>query len=92
MCSPEKKVRRAVEINAVMASVPLVGIGCIPQQFIPLMLGLRSPRGGASIPVATVLIDLACNLVYTGGAALQARRRRRAKGIAAWRVPHVFRV
>ena len=33
-----KRIRRALEINQVMATMPLIGIGCIPQQFVPMLL------------------------------------------------------
>ena len=75
LASPERRVRRALEISIVMASVPLIGIGCIPQQFVPLVLGVASSsstRAAGSIPLQTLFIDLACNLIYTVGAGAQS--------------------
>lgn len=36
--SPVRRIRRALELILLMASMPLIGIGCIPQQFVPLLL------------------------------------------------------
>jgi MFS family permease len=75
LASPERRVRRALEISIVMATVPLIGIGCIPQQFVPLVLGVASTtkkRDAGAIPLQTLFIDLACNLIYTVGAGLQS--------------------
>ena len=51
------QVRRALEISIAMASVPLVGIGCIPQQFIPLMLGIQVSSNPASNPASNPVSD-----------------------------------
>jgi MFS family permease len=73
LCSPERRVRRALEISIVMATVPLIGIGCIPQQFVPMVLGIvgAAKRDVGAIALESVLIDLACNLIYTAGAGIQ---------------------
>ena len=72
--SPVKRIRRALEINVVMSTMPLIGIGCIPQQFVPMLLevgvvgGRKRGHGGAdAISRATLLIDCACNVVYVLG-------------------------
>lgn len=72
--SPERRVRRALEISIAMALVPLIGIGCLPQQFVPLVLGARGGVGRpGAIPLDTVLIDLLCNVIYVLGAAVQSQ-------------------
>ena len=73
LASPEQRVRRALEISVAMALVPLIGIGCIPQQFVPLVLGTVGARrrDTGAIALETVLIDLTCNAIYTVGAAAQ---------------------
>ena len=75
--SPVKRIRRALELNLWMASMPLIGIGCIPQQFVPMLLEQGKVPHSAGhhlppIPVlriarSTLLIDLACNVVYVIG-------------------------
>jgi MFS family permease len=82
--SPVKHIRRALELNLWMASMPLIGIGCIPQQFVPLLLeegqAKATPPARGYPPGAhhhtrppliisrdTLLIDLACNVVYVVG-------------------------
>jgi hypothetical protein len=70
--SPERRTSRAVELILLMSTMPLVGIGAIPQQFVPLLL--EGPRLGHSmkrdvldVSKDTLHIDLACNLVYVLG-------------------------
>ena len=69
--SPVKRVRRALELNLVMATMPFIGIGCIPQQFVPMMLEMgvatKHKRYNTAISRETLLIDLSCNVVYVVG-------------------------
>jgi|APGre2960657444_1045066.scaffolds.fasta_scaffold05460_3 hypothetical protein len=70
--SPVKRIRRALELNLVMATMPFIGIGCIPQQFVPMLLetgpaGHGYRRDRMAISRSTLLIDLACNVVYVVG-------------------------
>jgi hypothetical protein len=69
--SPVKRIRRALELNLVMATMPFIGIGCIPQQFVPMLLEMgvatRHKRGTTAISRETLLIDLSCNVVYVIG-------------------------
>ena len=79
--SPVKRIRRALELNLWMASMPLIGIGCIPQQFVPMLLEqgqvarATSSLGHHVLPSkpplriarSTLLIDLVCNVVYVAG-------------------------
>ncbi len=70
--SPVKRIRRALELNLVMATMPFIGIGCIPQQFVPMLLetgptGHGYKRDRMAISRSTLLIDLACNVVYVVG-------------------------
>ena len=74
LASPERRVRRALELAVAMSLVPLIGIGCLPQQFVPLVLGGGGAQAGTrpgAIPVPTILMDFLCNLIYTVGAGLQ---------------------
>ena len=72
--SPVRPLRRAMELILLMSTMPFIGIGCIPQQFVPLLL--EGPQSGHSmkhdvidISHSTLHIDLACNVVYVLGAA-----------------------
>jgi hypothetical protein len=70
--SPVKRIRRALELNLVMATMPFIGIGCIPQQFVPMLLEMgvatgRHRKYDTAISRETLLIDLSCNVVYVIG-------------------------
>jgi len=70
--SPIKRIRRALELNLVMATMPFIGIGCIPQQFVPMLLEMgvatgRHRKYDTAISRETLLIDLSCNVVYVIG-------------------------
>jgi hypothetical protein len=69
--SPIKRIRRALELNLVMATMPFIGIGCIPQQFVPMLLEMGVATGHkrdtTAISRETLLIDLSCNVVYVFG-------------------------
>lgn len=59
------------------ASIALfAGIGCIPQQFVPLLLEIgihgHRRRDRDAITRSTLLVDCGCNVVYLGGSVLTA--------------------
>ena len=52
--------------------MPLIGIGCIPQQFVPMLLEVGVGHGtvkrdSTAITQSTLMIDLCCNIVYVLG-------------------------
>jgi len=75
--SPERRTRRALELILLMSTMPFIGIGCIPQQFVPMLLegpqvGHSMKRDVIDISHSTLHIDLACNVVYAVCSALTA--------------------